>query len=175
MNPCQPVGEGVFVQKIEGVASYYAWPLLTFLKACGRWGHVFATTRTSPTDVGPEQKNWLRMSTPPTAAHGGQYDATSNRVTFEQLLHTKYSIPGGHKQFGAFCMNQPVETSWANLLGRHAVRASCMRCCTLYYITYPGMSLRCSLDTSPTPAAPWQHGWAGSACAASIIAWPMLL
>ena len=20
-----------------------AWPLLTFLKACGRWGHVFAT------------------------------------------------------------------------------------------------------------------------------------
>ena len=64
--------------------------IIDLLKACGRWGHVFATTSASPTGVGPKQKNWLRMSTPPTAAHGGQHDTTSNRVTFEQLLKAAF-------------------------------------------------------------------------------------
>ena len=52
-----------------------AWPLLTFLKAGGRWEHVFATSA-SPT-VGPKK---LAMS-PSSTLHGGQYD--TKYVTLE--------------------------------------------------------------------------------------------
>ena len=45
-----------------------AWPLLSFLKACGRWGHVSATSA-SPR---PWTKKLARS--PSSAVHGGQYD-----------------------------------------------------------------------------------------------------
>ena len=43
-----------------------AWPLLTFLKACGWWGHVFATS------VSPINRSWtkkLAMSPSSTVCH----------------------------------------------------------------------------------------------------------
>ena len=57
-------------KKEKNAVSYRnAWPLLTFLKACGRWAHVFATNA-SP-------RPWTKLVMPPCptpTVHGGQYD-----------------------------------------------------------------------------------------------------
>ena len=68
---------------------------MTFLKACGRWGHVFATCA-SPR---PWTKK-LAMS-PSSTVHGGQYYA--KYFKFEQLLHAALVA-----DFGAFCLIRPL-------------------------------------------------------------------
>ena len=52
---------------------------MTLLKACGRWGHVFATSA-SPINM-PCTTKKLAIMPPSSTVHGGQYD--TKYVTFE--------------------------------------------------------------------------------------------
>ena len=59
---------------------------MTLLKACGRWGHVFATSA-SPINM-PCTTKKLAIMPPSSTVHGGQYD--TKYVTFGQLLHAAF-------------------------------------------------------------------------------------
>ena len=77
-----------------------AWPLLTFLKACGRWAHVFATNA-SP-------RPWTKLVMPPCptpTVHGGQYD-TKYQVCDNRVDLCKQHLWG--REFPSFKLNHLV-------------------------------------------------------------------